>query len=158
MGDYTQLQIFIHDCPDDQVLALVDVLINYQMQVEWDGPEPERGELHIGTAYTNRSTAGDASQDLAGEIIEAAPGATFTTWTDPAYEWLGVLARYVPALGEHNAECNGEGQAVFSEPEIIEALGRGEQAVRDLVGTAWSEAITFDTTERIIRVEITDED
>lgn len=118
MGDYTELQVFIHNCPEDQVVALVDVLINWRLGVDWEGPEPERGELHIGTPYTNRSVAGDASEDLADELIDVAPGAMFTVWTDPAYDWLGSLVRYTPKLGRHNADCNAYGQAMFTELQI----------------------------------------
>lgn len=155
MGDYTQMQVMIHDCPEEQVVALVDALIANGLRVDWDGPEPVRGELHIGCFYTNRSVPGDAPSDLADELIEAAPGATFIAWTDPAYEWLGTLVRYTPELGRHEAECTAEGAAVLGEWEILTALNVGGVGqLKRAVGTPWSEALTGRAQERTIRVPL----
>jgi len=162
MADRTQLQLFIHDCPDDQAPALFDVLADWGLRVDWDGRLAAPGELHIGTPYTERLAALDAADELAAELIDAAPGVKFTLWTDPAYEWLGTLVRYTPELGRHDAECDAEGQGVYFEAQILAALRTGgpavgAQAVLALVGVAWTETLRGGTTERVITYTVTDD-
>lgn len=162
MADRTQLQLFIHDCPDDQAPALVDVLIDWELRVDWEGPIAQRGELVIGVQpYTERRTALDAADELAAELIDAAPGVKFTLWTDPVKEFLGTLVRYTPELGRHDAECDAEGQGVYFEAQILAALRTGgpavgAQAVLALVGAAWTETLTGGTAERTITYPVED--
>jgi len=158
-----QFQLFIHDCPDDQAEALVDALMvtDPALHVDWEGPFVERGSLNIGTPYTARNTYLNASIDVAAELIEAAPGARFTVWTDPDEGELGSLVRYTPELGRHDAECDATGNGVYTEREILAALRTGgpavgAQAVLALVGTAWTETLTGGTTERVITYTIKD--
>lgn len=157
MGDYTALQLFVHDCPADQAAALVDVIVDHELHVDWEGPYAEPGELHIGTPYTSRWAAGSESQDLADALIEAAPGAKFTTWTDPAYEWLGTVVRYTPELGRHQAECDAEGNAVFSASELLAAVGN-HPALAAYIGEPWSRALTGSTDERTITYQVPEEE
>lgn len=157
MGDYTNLQLFVHDCPDDQAAALVEVIIDHELHVDWDGPLAKAGELHIGTPYTSRGATGDESEHLADALIDAAPGASFTTWTDPKYEWLGVVVRYTPDLGRHQADCDQQGQAVFGEQEILRAIGN-HPALAAFVGAPWTRALTGSTEERTINYEVPEED
>ena len=158
MGDYTQMQLMIHDCPDGEAWALSEVLHDRALRVDWDGPTAERGVLHLGEIYTDRSVTGTASQEIAEALIEAAPGATFIVWTDPAYEWLGAMVRYTPELGRHDADCTAEGSAVFAEQEICDALAKGREALDALLGTAWTTALTHRAEERTIRVQAPDEE
>lgn len=160
MGDYTDLQLFVHDCPDDQAAALVAVIVDRGLHVDWDGPFAEPGELHIGTPYTSRGAAGDDSSDVADALSEAAPGAKFTVWTDPAYEWLGALVRYTPELGLHHAECDAEGNAVFSASELLHQIDKSESLddLRAYVGAPWTDALTGTADERTITYEVPDED
>lgn len=152
----TQLQIIISDCPDDQAAALLRVLLNADLDVDWmDDVETPRDGLIIGHAlYTNRSTAGDESGELAALMIEAAPGASFTAWTDPTWEYQGMLVRYVPALGRRDDDCDVDGQAMFTEDQILRALPGGEAAVRATVGAAWTQALAGKAVERTIPVTL----
>jgi hypothetical protein len=149
----TEIQLFVHDCPDDQAEALVTVLDQYGLHVDWDGPyvSARDGELHIGTPYTDRDVSGDCSERLAAELIAAAPGCMFTVWTDPSPEWLGSLVRYTPTLGDRRDECDVEGTAQFTERQITIALRDGVDGVRELIGTQWTEALLGSTDELTIR-------
>jgi hypothetical protein len=151
MADRTQLQLFVHDCPDDQAPAAVSVLADWGLCVDWDGRAAEHGALLIGTPYTERMAALDAADELAAELIDRAPGIMFTVWTDPKNEWLGSIVRYVPELGRHDGECDESGQGQYTEWQILAALAKGgESAVRALVGAAWTKALTGTTVERTI--------
>lgn len=158
MAEYTELQLFVHDCPDDQAAALLGVLRDYELRVDWDGPYVVR-DVRIGTPYTDRKVAGDASADLARDLMQAAPGVSFTVWTDPAYDFQGLLMRYTPELGLHQADCDINGQAIFTGDEVMRALraDHDDIGIRRLVGTAWTDALTGHTVDRTIVVVVADD-
>lgn len=152
MADRTQLQLFVHNCPDDQAPAAVSVLADWGLRVDWDGRPAEHGALHIGTPYTERMAALDAADELAAELIDRAPGITFTVWTDPHNEWLGTVVRYVPELGRHDAECDEQGEGQYTEAQILRALrpDHDDTGIHRLVGSAWTKALTGTTNEGTI--------
>ena len=136
MADTTNLQLYLYDCPPGRVTAVFEVMERARLCVGWDGPLVDPGApLRLGAPYTDRFACGDASSELAGALIGAAPEASFLTWTDPAYDWLGVLVRYTPTLGRHDSECNAEGGAQYAPAEILDAVRAG--ALDALLGTAW---------------------
>ncbi|MCW2901571.1 MAG: hypothetical protein JWO67_3836 [Streptosporangiaceae bacterium] len=152
----TQLQIMISDCPDDQAAALLRVLAQADLYIDWMEECPvQSDELHIGHAfYTHHTADGESPSDLGHLMIEAAPGASFTAWTDPNEDYLGLLVRYTPELGRHDAECDANGAAVFTEDEIMRALTGWRAGIRALVGSAWTEALTGHTVERTIVIPV----
>jgi hypothetical protein len=151
MGDTTNFQLTIYDCPDDQRESLVQVIQDLRQDGDFSGaPSEGFDELELMNAYTDGLASLTAHDDYATDIIEAAPGATFVCWTDPKYEWLGGLVMYTPNLGRFDADCDANGvpaigpyailQAVVDQPEnatrdeILDALGK-------LTGWAWLDRV-----------------
>lgn len=155
MGNHTQMQLMIHDVPAEQVWPLSVVLADWNLSIDWEGPAAQRGTVHVGTLYTEREAAGHAPKALATDLIAAAPGTTFITWSDPG-EWQGVMVRHTPELGRRDDGCTADGEAIFREPEINRALlaARGrialDEAVNALVGTRWTALLVGRADERTL--------
>lgn len=119
MGDRTNMQITVYDCPPDQVDAVLDLIADYGL---WEGDfgmgVPELTELVLGVQYGGVEVYCGSSDEIALGLVEQAPGASWEVWEDPKYEWLGSLNRYTPALGLWGAECDAEGQPQFT-PDVI---------------------------------------
>jgi len=110
MSDRTNLQCYIYACPDDQKQAAADALS--EMQLNWGCADATPRELVLNQPYTEDQARCGSAEELAAELREAAPGASFVLWEDPAYEWLGSLQAYTPELGEFAGECDADGQVV----------------------------------------------
>jgi len=138
MGDRTNLQVFIYDCPSARVRAVLDIIDEYQLQLDWLGAADD-DRIHLGRVYGSHSACGEDSRDIASALIATAPEVCFDTWTDPAYDWLGAGTRYTPELGRFDYESDAEGNAVFSADEIAGALASGGvDGVRRILGQSWS--------------------
>lgn len=141
MSDYAPFQITIHDCPPEQRAAVLDIIGDdgYALVKEWTDAIGD--ELEIGTAYTADEARLDTHADIAAEIIEAAPGATFYCWTDPKYEYTGAGVAYAPDLGRFDFECSADGEPLFSARVATEALSLpDDERVRKL-GIPWTDRV-----------------
>lgn len=152
----TQLQLFIYDCPPDQAWAAWQVIDRYELDEDWDGPAPKDGQLIVGGApYTHRAAAsGETSNELADELVEAAPGISFLVWTDATVDWLGALVRYTPGLGMFKADCTTEGDVRFGASEVVRMAKLDIGRVERYVGLPWEEAQNHSAEERVIRFEV----
>lgn len=148
MSDRTNVTVIVYDCPEDQraaALAAIEETAGIEFIESSDA-------LAIGDAYYGNEVSGDFSEEVAAALIEAAPGATFAAWTDPAYDWLGLLVAYAPGLGEYRHDCNANGSAMFSAEEVAAMIAASTAAlgidhddigadVRARTGGAWDDAI-----------------
>lgn len=152
----TQLQLFIYDCPQDQARAAWQVIDEAELTEDWDGPYAHEGRLIVGGApYTDRAAAsGEASNDLADELVKAAPGISFLVWTDATVDWLGALVRYTPELGIYKADCITEGDVRFGASEMVRMATLDAEAVGRYVGLPWEEAQNHSAEERVIHFEV----
>jgi len=85
MSDRTYAQIHVYSCPEDQRQALLDVLAD-ELQIG----EVDWGSLPVSLS-DDQVRCGTISAH-AEEWAEAAPGASWVAWEDPAYDWLGTAA------------------------------------------------------------------
>ena len=138
MGDWTPLQVKIYDCPEDQRAAVLDVLRDYSLLQGFC--ESIGATLTLGDEYGKHEAAGNESEDLADALLSAAPGATFKTWTDPAYEWLGSGVMYAPGLGRFDFESDATGTPVFDQGWIVQALATSGD-FENKIGMPWTRAI-----------------
>jgi hypothetical protein len=176
MGDYTYAQVIVYDCPEDEraaALAAIAEAFDADIADLDDHPtidtRPGTGDygpgrfvdvetLVLGDKYGACECAGDLSETIAAALIEAAPGSTFLTWTDPAYEWLGSLVMYAPELGLFGSECDANGNAVVAAYEVRRMMAESlldtepryggrwpdaalREALNDAYGIAWHDAI-----------------
>lgn len=136
MSDRTTFQVYVYECPEDQREAAVAAI--REVAGEWDEgtlPRPGEGftfyEVRLGTAM-----------DTAAKLTEAAPGASFYMWEDPAYEYLGDMYARTPALGSFTAQCDSYGEPVYGCSQVIEMLNRvgGDmEALKREMGAPWVE-------------------
>jgi len=137
MGDTTNVQVYIYACPDDQRAAMLEILEYHRLSPDWYGPTGDT--LELGQAYGSNYAAGDESEEIAAEIIEAAPGAVFQAWTDPAYEWLGSGVMYTPELGRFGYESDSNGEPQFGQAAVLDAIASGD--VEKAIGVPWRDAM-----------------
>jgi 3'-phosphoadenosine 5'-phosphosulfate sulfotransferase (PAPS reductase)/FAD synthetase len=118
MGDRTQFALAVYACPEEQRLAVLEVIERFDLAIDYGTRPGSYDDLHlVDRAYTDE-TYGDAPSDVADALVEAAPGSTFHTWTEPAYEWLGVTVMCAPDLGRFQADCDASG-APIAWPELL---------------------------------------
>jgi len=142
MGTTTNLQITIYSCTSERVAAVVQILDRYSLDQDWGhGGSLPQDRITLGETYGTNYATGEASDEMAAELIEAAPELVFDTWTDPADEWLGSGIMYAPGLGTFKYEATADGEPQFSTPQIRAAMAEGPDAVSALLGDAWIEAI-----------------
>jgi Protein of unknown function (DUF3145) len=130
MSDTTNLQLTVHAAPPEQHQAVLKAINAYGLGQDWASVAPADGftELELGVQYTDGlGVVGHASQ-LAAELIDAAPGASFIVWEDPAYEWLGTVCAYTPELGAYEAESDANGVPQLSGAAILTLLDAVERA------------------------------
>lgn len=141
MGDRTNVQLYIYDCPSTRVAAVLDIINDFQLELDWyEAPADDR--ITLGAAYGDNQGAGDAPQQIASRLIADAPEVSFDTWSDPAYDWLGAGVMYTPQLGRFDFESDSQGAPQFSSEQIAGALDRGgPEAVRKMIGMQWIAAL-----------------
>lgn len=142
MGDRTNLQVFIYKCPEDQCEAAATLLGD--MDIDWGSVPHVPGTLTLSHPYTRYETSCGTADSLAAELREAAPGASFVLWEDPAYEWLGSIQAYTPELGAFGAECTEGGEVVFTFAQVADVIAASPTArsavraqLRKAMGGPW---------------------
>jgi hypothetical protein len=123
MGERTDFQLIVYDCPADQCAAVIEILNDFDLDFEHELGSAERShsELFLGRTYTDHSY-GALSDDVGAQFVERAPGAIFTCWTSPAYEYLGNAVMYAPDLGKFTADCDANGTPLLSQDELRRAI------------------------------------
>jgi hypothetical protein len=76
--------------------------------------------------FTAESCTGDAAEQVVSDILELCPEVRICAQTDPAYEWLGLLAMATPELGRYDAECDANGNPLFRRTEILEWVNEAQ--------------------------------
>jgi hypothetical protein len=159
MPDTTNLQLTVRAAPPEQHQAILKVINAYGLGQDWDSaPDEGYAELELGVQYTDSQGVVGHADQIAAELIAAAPGASFIVWEDPAYEWLGVVSVYTPELGLFEADCDADGIPQFSSQAILAFLDRVEQttpqatvadvraAIERATGKPWFDALQADST------------
>ena len=143
MADRTSARLIIHDCPADQVRAVLDVIRNYDLT---DEGQPKDDRITLGESWSAYEISCGSASEIDSALQATAPGASWTVWEDPAYEWLGDIYRYVSGLGSWSAQCNADGEPVFTRRAVRDAMTEGVLA--HLFGDVWTEAIQTLTKQR----------
>lgn len=86
------------------------------------------------------------ADEVAHALGEAAPGAIFQVWSDPAEDSLGVVRMHVPGLGLFASPCAADGDPVVDGDAIRTALADAtvgpRSALLALIGQGWTNAIS----------------
>lgn len=112
MSDRSPLTLTVYDCPSDQAAAVLQVITEHGLCLEWEEEAP-LDALHTRTQYTHTDAPLGTEADLAAALIDAAPGCAFRTWQDPKYEADGQVVMYHPDLGRCDCACNA-----FGDPHV----------------------------------------
>lgn len=143
MGDTTNLQCRIYACPPEQVRAVLTALAEYHLNDDWMSfDQMPMSALVLGRPNVSNEVSCGSADELAGTLMETAPGASFELWEDPKYEWLGSLWRYTPDLGAFSAECDADGNPQYDANWIMGRLEKGEAITPADVGVPWRAALT----------------
>lgn len=123
MGDRTDFQLVVYDCPADQHAAVVEILNQFELDLDYQLGSGQRShtELGLGRTYTDYSY-GDLSEQVAARLTEAAPGVTFACWTSPAHEYLGSAVMHAPDLGTFTSDCDAAGTPLLGQAELRQAI------------------------------------
>ncbi|HXA27642.1 MAG TPA: DUF3145 family protein [Candidatus Angelobacter sp.] len=108
MSDRSALTLHVHDCPADQAAAVLAVIDENGLHLEWLDELPA-DVLYAGRAYTDVEASVGSEDTVASALIEAAPGCSFTVWQDPKYEHDGELVMHHPDLGRFDCRCDASG-------------------------------------------------
>src|SRR5262245_49487507 len=114
MGDVTNFQLYIYDCPKKrQQRRTLKIIEAYGLTRDWalSPAADEYRRLELGQLYSDQAADGETPNGLGPELQKAAPDATFICWTNPAFYWLGAVYAYAPDLGPFKADCDAEGYA-----------------------------------------------
>src|SRR3954464_13799885 len=121
MGDWTSGAVTIHACPPHRVRTVLDALDEYDLYYE---DAANNATLHLGAHYCADELRCGSAADLADELIKAAPEVAFTVYEEPAYEWVGTSCTYVPGLGLFSADCDTDGDVLFTRTHVLELEGQ----------------------------------
>lgn len=144
MSDRTFLQIEICDAPDAELAAIETVFETFDLRYEQESDSTEsEGRIRFGSTAQNEEICCGSASLIAQKLIACAPGASWSLWEDPKYEWLGDLFLYTPTLGVFNADCSSGGDAVFTASEVlmIWANNESEAARRLALGETHRQAL-----------------
>lgn len=123
MTDRALLQLTIHRCPVENAVAVLDVITEYGVHLEFADLQPDDA-LHSGIPYVNfDADIGDADR-LATALIQAAPECSFTAWQDPEDEWDGHVVMYHSALGRFDGACNARGEPYVTIEAVWAVAGQ----------------------------------
>ncbi|MCK2240065.1 MULTISPECIES: hypothetical protein [unclassified Crossiella] len=112
---------------------------------EYDLTEPDadaRAVVKVGEPYRADTFPCGHAIKLANDLIQNAPEAAFTTYEEPAYDWLGITCLYVPGLGQFTAYCDGDGNPVFTQTEILQLAAEPDEVRLEKLGVPWLTAIS----------------
>ncbi|HET6286487.1 MAG TPA: hypothetical protein VFG15_07020 [Amycolatopsis sp.] len=147
MPDTTCGTAIVHACPPHRVRFVLEALNGYGLY--YDGPADgetdsdthARKALHLGETYTDdQFCCGDASR-LADWLTTSAPEAAFTIYEEPAREWVGTYLTYVPGLGSFTADCDNQGELLFTQTQVLKLLNEPEDVRQRALGLTWQAAI-----------------
>lgn len=110
MSDRAACQVIVHSCPKYQRGALMKAIEDAFEFGPWDeNPSREGGELVLGERYGAEEMSLGAYDWVSDDLEKAAPGAAFTCWSDPKYEYDGGMTMRHPKLGRWTGGCDSMG-------------------------------------------------
>ena len=141
MSDYAPFTLILWDCPDkEQQKQVARIASRELLSEDFMGEVPEGEQMVFGQAYGIDEARLDAYEVIGNELADKAPGATFECWSDPKYEWPGMLLMHAPGLGLYTHPCFEDGGLAFRSDEVEEALRMQPSNARDLyLGRPWLE-------------------
>lgn len=142
MSDRSAFTLIVYDCPPEQRAAVLEIINEHGLTEDYFDGEEETA-LNLGTRYGYGEMLLTAYQDVADQIIEKAPGATFECWNDPKYEYSGAVTMYAPDLGRFTSDCDADGEPYVTAPTIRKLIvNTGEEdlalGLEQALGVTWS--------------------
>ena len=111
----TYLRCYVYACPEEERDAAATAMEFANMEAPEDGP------------WVNEDAPVDSAARLAAALREAAPGASWVLWEDPA-GGTGTLCARTPKLGDFSASCDGGGCVLLTHDEISKVIAQAGTA------------------------------
>jgi len=127
MSDRTALQVIVLSCPLERVRAVLAVLTERSLG-EFFGDEDA---VVLGEQYLAPEESFGSAEELAAELVAAAPEVAFLAWEDPRYKWLGTVFAYVPGVGQFTGPCDAQGTPLWTTDQVLGLLGPGNMLNAD---------------------------
>lgn len=145
MADRTAVQLKIPDCPPEQVSAVLEIIERRGLHLEFveDG-QPNDDQLRLDLVYMDHEISCGSAVQIAQELRQKAPDASWEVSEDPAYEWLGDIHRFTPALGMWSTDSAADGEPVFTAEKINCILAEGRihpERIDEKLGNSHAEAL-----------------
>lgn len=145
MSDRTYLALSVYECPTSQAQAILDIIETFDLSIGYDDETSDDEGLALGALYSVGSVPCGSASEIAHHLMQVAPDTSWEVREDPAYEWLGSIHRFTPTLGMFAAQCDAEGEPVFTAREVqllIEREGRpGDHPLALATGETHREAL-----------------
>lgn len=131
MGDRTYARLIVHRWPKGkkQREAVEETI------ADAFGLDVER---HVdGESFSDDQVSCGVISEVIAHLADHAPTGVYEAHEDPKYEWLGDLWWWHPKLGAYTAECDANGQAVFSVSVVLSTVGKTAEELDLLTGQPW---------------------
>jgi hypothetical protein len=121
VGDRTPFQMTIVDIDPEDVDAVIEIINQYTLGIDWEGYADDHMELILGVTYCDDEITVGSAADIAEALQMNAPSAAFKLWEDP-YLYLGDYWAFAPGLEVYRADCSHEGQPCWTATDITRLL------------------------------------
>lgn len=122
MSDRSPLQMFVYSVHESEVQAVLEVMDEEGLDLEWSDEDQGASALVLGRRYGIDETPIGSSRDLAAALQQRAPSAVFKLWQDPHYSSDGHFVAHVPGIGTYTAKCDSDGTPHTLVPDLITKL------------------------------------
>lgn len=117
MSDRTPLQLIIHDCANDEVAPILELIEEYGLHLEYI-TDVRDDQLALNQTYMDPEVRCRSAKKLSRQLQDLTPAASWTLWEDPGYEQLGELYQFTPQLGLFTQNCDAAGSPLFTADEV----------------------------------------
>ena len=144
MGDRTPIEVRVYSCPPEKVDQVLEVFEEFGLGNEFILPgEPRNAfdnsdvSLELGRGYIRSEISVGTSQEIAAALPSEA---AWKVWEDPAYDHLGQVHLNHPDLGEFVADCDAQGNPMWTSDDVdrlVERTDGDRVQLGHLTGRTW---------------------
>jgi hypothetical protein len=145
VGNRTYFQLTVFACPPAAQAAVLAVLDDHGITVEFAGDEPPPGTVALQVTYHEEEAALDLAEVVGPKLAKL--DVAFHCWTDPAYQDLGQFYAHTPELGPFEGLCSAYGDVLLNADEIAALVALApdlptlERTLDAATGGPWSRAL-----------------
>lgn len=141
MGDDAPLGLTVYDCPDDERDAVLGIINEHELALDYEGYGREEEELILGRTYGDGQASLGRDDEIGIQLMSEAPNATWRLHQDGVYGNEAQVQMYVPELGLFKHSADNNEWAVFRADEVRELLAMSAEERDNKLGTPWEKRI-----------------